>query len=185
MFLFFFIQSFTINMLYISVYWTNTGQWGPMQTSKGQQRPTKANEGQWRLIKAHSSQCKPRKTTKIPQQSAEIGPYVLIPFIHSFTIDMLYISVHWTNAGQWGLTQTNKGQQRPIKANTGQQRLIKAHSSQRKPMKTIEIPQQSAEIAQGMFLFPFIHSFTINMSYISVHWTNAGQWRATQTNEGQ
>ena len=126
------------------------------------------------------------KTTKILQQSAEIGTGMfLFLLIHSFTINMLYITVHWTNAGQWRPTKTNKDQQRPTKANTGQQGLMKAHSCQW-PMQANEdhkIPQQSAEIGPGMFSFLFIHSFTINMLY--VYWTNTGQWRPMKANEGQ
>ena len=119
-------------------------------------------------MKAQSSQCKPRKTTKIPQQLAEIGSGMFwFFFIHSFTINMLYISVHWTNTGQWRPMQTNEGQHRQMKAKTGQQRLMKAQSSQRKPIKTTEIPQQSAEIAKVCF-YSVLFNHLLLICYISV-----------------
>ena len=52
--------------------------------------------------------------------------YVFIFFIYSFTIDILYISVHWANAGQRRsmiafIMQANEDQQKPTVASTGWQ----------------------------------------------------------------
>ena len=113
MFLFYFIHSFTIDILYIRPMQANNSQWRPTHTNTYQQKPTAANSSQQMVT-----------GIGLNDVACHLGPICFYFFIYSFTIDILYISVHWANAGQQRsmmafIMQANEDQQKPTVASTG------------------------------------------------------------------
>ena len=148
-FLFFFIHSFTIDILYIRPMQANISQQQPMQANAYQQKPTAANAGQ------------------------QMISIFFIFFIYSFTINILYIRPMQANDSQHRLTHTNAYQQKPTAANASQQMVT-----------GMGLNDVACHLGPVCFFFFFIHSFTIDILYISVHWANAGQQRSTIANKG-
>ena len=97
-----------------------------MTANTGYCRPTNTNTYQWKPTAANTSQQMVTRTGPT-DATCHLDPGMfLFFFIHSFTIDILYISVNWANAGQQMsmiafIMQANEDQQKPTVAITGWQ----------------------------------------------------------------